>query len=162
MKELFIQYASYNLWANKQLTDIINALTKEQQHKEIESSFNSLYKTVQHIWFAENLWLQRLKKGTVIIPVDEFNSVMTELSAALTDRDTQWIAWIENMPEEQLLEILAYTNIKGISYKVPMDKALLHIFNHSTYHRGQLVTMLRQTGVTKIPSTDLSGFASLR
>ena len=27
--------------------------------------------------------------------------------------------------------------------------------NHGTYHRGQLITMLRQTGVTNLPATDL-------
>jgi uncharacterized damage-inducible protein DinB len=31
---------------------------------------------------------------------------------------------------------------------------LLHLFNHNTYHRGQLVTMLRQLGMDKIPATD--------
>jgi uncharacterized damage-inducible protein DinB len=31
---------------------------------------------------------------------------------------------------------------------------LLHVFNHGTYHRGQLVTMLRQLGIENIPATD--------
>jgi uncharacterized damage-inducible protein DinB len=31
---------------------------------------------------------------------------------------------------------------------------LLHLANHNTYHRGQLVNMLRQLGVEKIPQTD--------
>jgi uncharacterized damage-inducible protein DinB len=29
-----------------------------------------------------------------------------------------------------------------------------HVVNHSTYHRGQVVTMLKQLGV-QVPSTDL-------
>jgi uncharacterized damage-inducible protein DinB len=40
---------------------------------------------------------------------------------------------------------------------------LLHIFNHATMHRGQLVTFLRQLGeVDKIPSTDFSTFCRTR
>jgi uncharacterized damage-inducible protein DinB len=35
---------------------------------------------------------------------------------------------------------------------------LHHIFNHSTYHRGQLVTMLRQLGSKDIPATDFIAF----
>jgi uncharacterized damage-inducible protein DinB len=31
---------------------------------------------------------------------------------------------------------------------------LLHLFNHGTYHRGQLVNQLRQLGIAKIPPTD--------
>jgi uncharacterized damage-inducible protein DinB len=34
----------------------------------------------------------------------------------------------------------------------------MHVFNHGTYHRGQLVTMLRQVGVTEIPQTDYIAF----
>ena len=30
----------------------------------------------------------------------------------------------------------------------------LHVFNHGTYHRGQLINMLRQLGVEKLPQTD--------
>jgi uncharacterized damage-inducible protein DinB len=33
---------------------------------------------------------------------------------------------------------------------------MLHVFNHGTYHRGQLVNMLRQLGIEKIPPTDFS------
>jgi uncharacterized damage-inducible protein DinB len=160
MKELFLQYAAYNLWANRQLLDILDTLTPEQQHQEITSSFNSLYKTVQHVWFAESLWLQRIRKIPAVVPVDNFNGSMQELSAALTELDRQWEPAVEKLKEEQLSEIIAYTNIRGIAYQVRLDKLLLHIFNHSTYHRGQLVTMLRQAGVTKIPSTDFSAWVT--
>ena len=33
---------------------------------------------------------------------------------------------------------------------------LHHVFNHATYHRGQLINMLRQLGVEKVPQTDFS------
>jgi uncharacterized damage-inducible protein DinB len=43
----------------------------------------------------------------------------------------------------------------------PYDLLLLHIFNHNTYHNGQLVTMLRALGVDKIPSTDFIAWTRL-
>ena len=33
---------------------------------------------------------------------------------------------------------------------------LVHVFNHSTYHRGQLINMLRQLGIEKVPTTDFA------
>ncbi|MGB3005447.1 MAG: DinB family protein [Chitinophagaceae bacterium] len=30
----------------------------------------------------------------------------------------------------------------------------MHVFNHAAYHRGQLINMLRQLGVKKLPATD--------
>ena len=61
MKELLQQYAAYNIWATKQLVDRINKLPEEDTRKEIVSSFPSIYKTMQHMWVAEEVWWQRLK-----------------------------------------------------------------------------------------------------
>ncbi|MBL0200663.1 MAG: hypothetical protein IPP81_11100 [Chitinophagaceae bacterium] len=37
---------------------------------------------------------------------------------------------------------------------MPVYQMLHHVFNHASYHRGQLVTMLNQLGADKIPGTD--------
>ena len=57
---------------------------------------------------------------------------------------------------------LHYTRLNGESYTQPVYKVLAHIFNHSTYHRGQLVTQLRQLGFEDITSTDLTTFYNLK
>ncbi|MBL0200664.1 MAG: hypothetical protein IPP81_11105 [Chitinophagaceae bacterium] len=61
MKELLQQYAAYNIWATKLLTDRINKLSDEEINRQIISSFPSLYKTLQHMWLAEEVWWKRLK-----------------------------------------------------------------------------------------------------
>jgi uncharacterized damage-inducible protein DinB len=61
MKEILIQYAGYNAWANKRIIDSILSLQPEKQEKEITSSFSSIKETVVHIWAAEFVWLQRLQ-----------------------------------------------------------------------------------------------------
>ncbi len=35
----------------------------------------------------------------------------------------------------------------------------LHLFNRQTYHRGQIITRLRQNGIDKIPATDFIVFS---
>jgi uncharacterized damage-inducible protein DinB len=54
--------------------------------------------------------------------------------------------------------VLQYYTRQKKSFKTPVSGVLLHIFNHATYHRGQLVTMLRQAGEKKIPGTDMITF----
>jgi uncharacterized damage-inducible protein DinB len=154
VKELLLQYARYNQWAHKKLLDLINALTAEQQHATIPSSFDSLYKTVFHIWGAESLWLGRLKKEPVKISGDPFNKSMENLSKALEIVDHQWVNWFASKDDTQLAEKIHYSNLAGQAFSQSYDLLLLHIFNHNTYHNGQLVTMLRALIVEKIPSTD--------
>lgn len=161
MKELLDQYATYTGWAHKRLMDVINTLSADQHHQEVISSFSSLYKTVYHVWGAETIWFRRLSKQIVTAPEDRFNGSMAELSAGLTQVDQQLLSWVLSKSEEELKEKLAYTNLQGQSFNQPLSTLLMHVFNHSTYHNGQLVTMMRQLQADKIPETDFVAWSRL-
>jgi uncharacterized damage-inducible protein DinB len=155
MKELFVKYAAYNTWANGLLLAAIEAMPADKQKAEVKSSFPSLYKTVLHLLDAESIWWQRIKlQEKIERPSDGFNEDMKELSRQLLQQNKQWQAWINNLNENGLQHEFIYMNTKKERFKQPVFQVLLHLFNHGTYHRGQLVTMLRQLGVEKIPETD--------
>ena len=155
VKEMLLQYAHYNQWAHKKLLDLIRKLSLEQQHATIASSFDSLYKTIYHVWGAESLWFNRLSlKPPSKISGDRFSGSMEDLANALETADRQWVHWFDDKEDSQLTQQIQYTNMAGQSFIQPYDILLHHIFNHNTYHNGQLVTMLRASGIDKIPSTD--------
>lgn len=155
MKELFVQLAAYNVWANTLLLSTIELLTEEQQQAEIKSSFASLYNTALHMLDAESIWWQRIKlQERIDIPSQSFNGNMRDLSARMLQQNKAWQEWISNASEVSLQHEFIYRNLKKVRFKQPTYQMLLHLFNHGTYHRGQLVTMLRQLGIEKIPQTD--------
>jgi uncharacterized damage-inducible protein DinB len=162
VRELLQNYARFNQWAHKRLLDLIHTLTNEQQHNIIPSSFDSLYKTVFHVWGAESLWLGRLNLAPITITGDPFNESMEKLSEALEAIDRLWVEWVESRSDEQLVQKLNYHNKAGIPFTQSYDLLLHHIFNHSTYHNGQLVTMLRALGVQNIPATDFVAWTFLQ
>ncbi|HMC86208.1 MAG TPA: DinB family protein, partial [Chitinophagaceae bacterium] len=149
IKELLLKYALYNQWAHKRLLDLICTLTVGQQHAIVPSSFESLYKTVFHVWGAESLWLGRLNQEPIKLSGDPFNESMEKLSEALEAVDQLWVDWFESKEDNQLTEQIHYKNLAGLPFHQSYDLLLHHIFNHSTYHNGQLVTMLRTLGVDK-------------
>jgi uncharacterized damage-inducible protein DinB len=158
MKELLQQYAAYNVWASKTLFERISKLSEEEINKEIASSFPSLYKTVQHMWLAEEVWWQRLKLvENIELQSEKFPGTFNELTANLAKQSQQWVDWINTATETQLAHVFAYVRNKE-QQKLPVYQMLQHVFNHATYHRGQLVTILRQLGADKIPATDFSAF----
>ena len=161
IKELLQNYAHVNQWAHKSLLDLIGALPAEQQHANIPSSFASLYKTVFHVWGAESLWLGRLNHSPITITGDPFNESMKKLSSALETVDQLYVEWLESKDDEQLTHKLHYHNKAGLPFCQSYDLLLQHIFNHSTYHNGQLVTILRALGVTNIPATDFIAWTFL-
>ena len=155
MKEVFTQYALYNLWANGLLLSAVEGLTEEQQTAEMKSSFPSLYKTVLHLLDAESIWWQRLKlQEKITRPSEGFTGNFAELSRQLLQQNRLWVDWMSSANEHNLQHEFIYYNSKKERFKQPVYQMLLHLFNHGTYHRGQIVTMLRQVGVEKIPPTD--------
>jgi uncharacterized damage-inducible protein DinB len=45
---------------------------------------------------------------------------------------------------ERLRAVVAYVDLQGQTWRYPLWRQMYHVVNHSTYHRGQLTTMLRQ------------------
>jgi uncharacterized damage-inducible protein DinB len=155
MKELILQLSGYHTWANQQLIDIIQQLPGEKQTQTVASSFDSLLKTVIHLWDAESIWWQRLKLSErIVIPSETFNGNFNEAANQLLQQNRQWTQWISNAQEHMFQHEFIYLNLKKEQFKQPVYQVLVHVFNHGTYHRGQLVTMLRQLGIEKIPQTD--------
>ena len=161
MKELLKQYAAYNIWASRRIFDIILALPDEKQMMDVPSSFNSLYKTVLHMLDAENIWWQRMKLSErIVVPSENFTGTMKELSDTLLQQSKQWEEWIISASDLSIDHVFQYYNKKKEYFKMPVYQMLHHVFNHDTYHRGQLINMLRQLGVEKLPSTDFSTWAT--
>ena len=151
MKELLHQYASHNLWANQ--------LTPEQIQQPITSSFPGIFKTVLHMLDAETIWWQRLKlQEHIERPSDTFSGDFNVLQQRLLQQSASYEQWTGTLLDHQLLHVFAYQRSKTEQQKQPVCQTLLHIFNHGTYHRGQLVTILRQLGVTNIPQTDFNAY----
>jgi uncharacterized damage-inducible protein DinB len=155
MKEILQQFAAYNIWANQKIMEVIQALPEEKQLAEVTSSFNSLYKTVLHMWDAESAWWQRMKlQERVVIPSENFKGSMKDVISGLMQQSNQWLEWISSASDIALDHVFQYQNSRKEQFKQPVYQMVLHVMNHGTYHRGQLITMLRQLGVEKLPPTD--------
>ena len=153
MKEILVQFAAYNLWANQRLIKLINTIEAGLTEQEIYSSFVSIKLTLRHIKDVEWIWWQRMKLVESVI-VDEKDQSVEEVLKELVNYSQLWLEWVEKSTVVAFEHEFVYRNTKKEQFKQPIFQMLLHLFNHQTYHRGQLVTMLRQVGVTKIPATD--------
>jgi uncharacterized damage-inducible protein DinB len=159
MKQLLQQYAAYNIWANKKIIETAKQLSEEQINKEIVSSFPSVYKTVLHLMEVENAWWERLKLVEHPSQFGWFTGNFDELSNKLLELSQQWHNWIHNTNDQNISHVFAYQNSRKEHFKQPVYEMLLHLYNHQTFHRGQVVMMFRQLGLDKIPPTDFIVFS---
>lgn len=159
MKQIFEQYAAYNVWANQKMSDTILQLPEETVQKRVASSFSSLLLTLLHMLHAESIWWQRIKLVETIQTTENINSSIHEIAAGLMAQSKQWKEWVDKSTPAALEHEFIYRNSKKEQFKQPVYQVLLQLFNHAAYHRGQLVTMLRQLEVETIPSTDFIVFS---
>ena len=160
MRELLLQYAQYNVWANKLIIDALLKLEEGAAEKEITTSFPSVFKTVTHTWSAESIWLQRLQLAErPIWQEDVFSGTIEDACREWQKTSQELVKFVEKQYDDKALQhVLQFYDRQKNSYKMPVYQVLHHVFNHSTYHRGQLITMLRQLGLTKLPQTDFIVF----
>jgi len=151
----------YNRWANSRILDSVTKLTPEEFTRNLGNSFPSVRDTLTHIMSAEWIWLMRWQ-GTspkaMISPMDF--PELPVLRTRWTEIEMEQKKFVTGLSGEALETRITYVNIKGDPFTYPLWKMMRHVVNHSTYHRGQITTMLRQLGAKPI-STDLLVFYDL-
>lgn len=163
LPELLKDYARYNTWANEQLLNWLFSKPLELLEREIASSFPSLRLTLLHIWDAEIIWLQRLMGLTATtFPSAQFQGSAQDLKSGLLANSQDFFEFTQQCPEPFFQQSITYQNSKGATFNTPNTEVILHCLQHSTYHRGQLVTMARGLGLTDPPSTDFITYVRLR
>jgi uncharacterized damage-inducible protein DinB len=150
------QLFDFNRWANGLVLDAAARLGEEEFTRDLKNSFPSVRDTLAHLLFAEWVWLRRWKgespRAAPWVPAD-FADVES-LRAALAEVDREREELLTSVTDDALAQWLTYTNTRGEQWRYPLRSMMQHVVNHSTYHRGQVVTMLRQLGAAA-PSTDL-------
>ena len=158
-KQYFTELADYHVWANNIVCSWLEQISDEQWKQPVVSSFPDIYDTVLHIASAEKIWVERLKKYTEFTYlINTFKGTTGELIALWKETSQGFKNFVEAFDENRINEVLAFKDIRGIPHNQPYWQLFAHVVNHSTYHRGQLVTMLRQVGYTAITSIDMTTY----
>lgn len=150
LRELY----DYNRWANHRTLSAAGKLDGERFLRELGNSFSSVRDTLAHILSAEWIWMERWQGRwpKAMLDAGDFpivESLQARWKSLEEDRDR----FIKSLTPERLRDPLSYINRAGVGYTYPLWQQMVHVVNHSTYHRGQITTLLRQLGAEPL-STD--------
>lgn len=145
-------YANYTLWANKTLINWLRTKPLEILEKEVPSSFPSIKLTIVHIWQTQSYWYSVINKD-YHYEHKEFTGSLEEAFEAFLKQSEEMAAFIATMNagsiQAKTLVVNPWfeSNFENFEY-------IIQCMNHSTYHRGQIVTIGRNLGFTDAPMTD--------
>lgn len=152
---LLKDYTTYNFWANELNVNWLKDKPLDLFDREVPSSFPSLRGTLLHIWSAQDIWLHRLQGNspTQFIAAT-FTGSNSELLENLVENSIAFMDYINSREAAYFSQKIAYTHTGGTVYEQFTSEIVQHCMQHSTYHRGQIVTIARSLGMTDPPKTD--------
>ena len=155
--EVLRLHLAYKEWQTKRLLDAVRDLATDAFEQPRGSSHGSIKGTLQHTYGADFVWKRRLEgmmltRADVVLP-----ETLSNLERKWLELADQWKEWAASVPDSKWNEKLEYTMFDGSRRSNTLWQIIMHVVNHGTLHGGQVVTMLRQAGVTP-PQTDLIFF----
>jgi uncharacterized damage-inducible protein DinB len=150
-----VRLFEYTVWANHKVLRQAATLSVDDFKRDLKSSHGGVRGTLVHAMSAEWVWLERWKGVSPRRHMDESEfPTVVELSDRWRALDEHRASWIAALRGEAVAQDVAYQNFKGQGYETPLWQLGQHVANHSTYHRGQAITLLRQLGAKGV-ATDL-------
>lgn len=139
MKEYFLKLYKYNAWANKK---VLNSLKQQQVSDE------KILTLMGHILAAQFIWLNRIK-GLPKSPYNLWHTYsLKEVIAMGEEVGNDWLEFVNQ--NDDFNRDLTYHNYVGDAYVNNIEHIMMHLVNHSTYHRAQIALLLRQQGLEPV------------
>jgi len=151
--------ARYNAWANRLIFDAVAALPAGEATKKRETLFGNMLHTLNHNYVIDLIWQAHLEgrehgfsaRNTAAPPPLE------KLWQAQQDVDRWYLEWSGRQTEASLAEEARFVLIGGTPGAMTRGEILLHVVNHTSYHRGFVADMFYQVPA-RPPVTDLPVF----
>lgn len=140
----------YEAWANARSIESIESVPAisrgAMQHTRA-------LQVMSHSQIARTVWLSRLQ-GKVERVSDWFPPwTIAEIREKAGGQDRDWESFLGTVTEPDIARAVRYTSSEGVAYESTVGEIITHVYNHSTYHRGQVARLVTEAG-GKRASTD--------
>lgn len=160
VQEIKLLFA-YNSWANNRLFEAAAALSEDQYKRDLQSSHGGIHGTLAHIVGAEKIWLSRwIRKPESTVMTGKDIASLEELKKVWEEVGRRTATFLAGMNDNKLQSTIEIVTTEGKRYTHSYQQMFQHLVNHSSYHRGQITTMLRQLGAKPV-GTDMIAFHRL-
>jgi uncharacterized damage-inducible protein DinB len=149
--------ARYNAWANRTIFDAVGALPPGEAEKPRTTLFRNMVHKLNHNYVIDRIFQAHLEgrghdytaRNTPEHPP------LAELRRAQEEIDAWYVSWAQSTPEPKLDEVVRFEFVGGGDGAMTRGQMLLHVVNHTSYHRGFVADLFYQVPA-RPPVTDLT------
>lgn len=147
----------YTYWAFDLVWDCITQLNDEQFVEDINYSTGSIRNHVVHLMSATNRWIKRLQ-GNDVPPHLSYDDYPTRESvrAKWNELRDETLAYVTSLDHKLLNETIHWElPARGLELENRRWEILIHLANHATDHRSQILAMLNTRFGVKTVEQDM-------
>ncbi len=149
----------YNAWANRLIFDAVAALPAGEAEKPRQSLFRNMVHMLNHNYVIDRIFqahLEGREHGYAARNTPD-HPPLGELWRAQQEIDAWYIAWSDRLTAVAVNEKVRFAYVGGGEGVMTRGEILLHIVNHTSYHRGFVADLFFQVPA-RPPTTDLTVF----
>lgn len=136
MNNHFIKQFEFEFWSNSLILKTL---------KEIDKPSERALLLFSHLLSSHSMWLSRLTK-TEMTCTSFQERTLDECEQLMQQNLDGWKLFLANKSNEDLDQTIEFMGAwEAVPQKriMKVDDALIHIINHSSYHRGQIVASIK-------------------
>ncbi len=156
-------YTNFNQWANRRIGAWLLSLDTACLYRPTLSSFPSIDLTVQHMVRTQKFWRDFVQEKDInhfdwSVKENRAAEMIQELMNVSDEMDMQF----SSFGEEDLLKELQL-DMPWAKNQLSRYEYIVHVVNHSTFHRGQIISIARSFGCADgIVNTDYNMYNTQR
>lgn len=149
----------YKAWADHVFLSVVSEVPVSELTAPRPIIFGSLIRTLNHSHAMDYVWQCHLlgQPHGLSSRNPEHCPEMEALAASQRSMDDWYVNYAGSISDRALDEIVEFDFIGGGHGSMSRRDILLHVVNHTTYHRGHAADILYHLGIVP-PTTDLPVF----
>lgn len=145
LTQLREMYAYMN-WADNRILDAAGTVSDEGFRREQNISAGSIHKMLLHSLGAQWLWLGRWQgDSSRTFPTPEDLPTLEAIRKRYAEVQQAVAAFVEAQTDESVQKRIDYIR-NGRPHNNVLLHVMCHLVDHSTYHRGQINSMIKLVG----------------
>lgn len=171
--EVIQRLHDHRVWVNHNLLNAATTLSDEQLRMAFPVGQGSVWQSLVHLYAAEFVWLEALLGNEEFVTPGDLPgklpgnqqgeggiTSLADLRRNWTALDLRWRSYLASLTPAALEEIVYRKSVSlGTRLGVRRSDVLLHVCTHAHYTTAQVVNMLRQLGLEKLPESMLISLA---
>jgi len=132
MTSSYLKQFEFENWSNTLILKTLESLPKKEERAQLLFS---------HLLSSHAMWLCRVTKTGLNCTLFQ-ERTLAECEQLMVENRLGWSKFLENKTQTDLqekIEFLSAWESHPSKRSITLEDALIHLINHSSYHRGQIV-----------------------